>query len=200
MIEVEKNFDLRKGDKERLIKGADFIGRKVFTDVYHDTTDFSLTSRDYWLRTRDGRFELKVPLNQEEIGSRRTDQYQELETDGEIISALGLSCVGIDLVNALADAGYKQFATIITTRESYRKADFHLDFDETDFGFSTFEVECMVNGPSEVAVAESRILQFAKEHSISNTVGHGKVIEYILRRNPLQYEVLQTHGVVHKHR
>ena len=43
MIEIEKNFDLKSGDKERIIKDAKFIGRRQFTDVYYDTQDYKLT-------------------------------------------------------------------------------------------------------------------------------------------------------------
>ncbi|MBI2475994.1 MAG: CYTH domain-containing protein [Candidatus Taylorbacteria bacterium] len=195
MIEVEKNFDLRPGDKERLIRNAEFVGRKSFTDVYYDTPNFSLTRRDYWLRTRNGKFELKVPLNQEGINSRKTDQYKELETDEEIARKLNLNVKAV-LPAQLADKVYKPFATITTARETYRKGDFHLDFDETDFGFSTFEAELMVKDISEVSAAESKIIEFAKVHGISGTEAHGKVIEHIFRRNPEHYKVLLEAGVV----
>ncbi len=195
MIEVEKNFDLRPGDKERLIENAEFVGRKSFTDVYFDTPDFSLTSRDYWLRTRDGKFELKVPLNKEGIGNRKTDQYRELDTDEEIARKLNLNVKAV-LLAQLTDKGYRPFATINTTRETYHKGDFHLDFDEMDFGFSTFEAELMVKDISEVLATESKILEFAEVHGISGTEAHGKVIEYIIRKDPEHYKVLLAKGVV----
>lgn len=195
MIEVEKNFDLRPGDKERLIEGAKFLKKKTFTDVYYDNDVYNLTGRDYWLRTRDGRFELKVPLNTESIKHRATDQYHELETDAEIVAALKFPATK-SLAAALAAAKYKPFATITTTRETYEKDGFHLDFDEMDFGFITFETELMVNEPDEIAEAERRIQEFAKEHGIAGTEGRGKVIEYIARNRPEHYRVLVTKGVI----
>ena len=63
MIEVEKNFDLKPSDKKRLIQGARLLKRLTFSDVYYDTSDYSLTGNDYWLRVRDGRWEMKIPLN-----------------------------------------------------------------------------------------------------------------------------------------
>ena len=198
MIEVEKNFDLKAGDKERLIDGAEFIARKSFTDVYFDATDFSLTARDYWLRTRDGKFELKVPLNMKSPDSRKTDQYRELETDIEISKELGFP-TDCGLSGELVKRGYKPFATITTIRESYRKGNFHLDFDEMDFGFTAFEVELMVEDNSQISSAEAEILKFAKSHGISDTKSQGKVIEYIRRNNPEHYRILEARGNVTKH-
>lgn len=195
MIEIEKNFDLRPGDKERLIAGAKFLKKRTFTDVYYDNDAYDLTGRDFWLRTREGRFELKVPLNTKNIGDRKTDRYRELETDAEIAAALELHTV-LKLADALAVAGYQPFATITTTRETYEKGDFRLDFDEMDFGFTTFEAELMVNDSHDIAGAERRILEFAKEHGIAGTEGHGKVIEYIARNRPEHFAALAARGVV----
>lgn len=193
MIEVEKNFDLKPGDKERLIRRAEFIGQKSFTDIYFDAADFSLTARDYWLRTRDGKFELKVPLNAESSNRRITDQYDELETEMAIAQKLGFRTN--DLTNELAYRGYKPFAKIVTKRESYKKGNFHLDFDEMEFGFATFEVELMVANPSQIPNAEAEILKFAKAHGISDANARGKVIEYIFRNNPEHYRILKMRGM-----
>src|SRR3989344_3797540 len=86
MIEVEKNFDLKPGDKERLIQDAKLIAEKTFTDIYYDTADFRLTTKDYWLRQREGKWELKVPLS-EAIRKKETDQYRELEDENDVSAA-----------------------------------------------------------------------------------------------------------------
>lgn len=195
MLEIEKKFELRPGDKERLIRDAAFIQRKTFTDVYYDVPDNLLTRRDFWLRARDGRFELKVPLGNGSIGGRKTDQYRELESNEEIARELNLH-IATSLENALAEAGYLPFAKITTVRETYRKGDFRLDFDETDFGFAIFEVELMLTDGSDVDGAETRILEFAREHGIVGTGVHGKVIEYISRNRPEHYAALVASGVI----
>lgn len=43
-----------------LERGGTFVGEQVFTDVYWDTPACGLTERDWWLRTRAGRWELKA--------------------------------------------------------------------------------------------------------------------------------------------
>jgi len=158
---------------------------------------FALTGRDFWLRTRDGRFELKVPQNAGNIGSRMTDQYREIETDAEIAKELKVVVRG-GLGETVKTLGYKPFARIVTRRESYQKGGFHLDFDETDFGFSAFEVELMVEKPKDISDAEERIMDFARAHHFTATEGitYGKVIEYIKRHNPRHYAFLTRKGVV----
>ncbi len=195
MIEVEKNFDLRSGDKERLIAGANLVSKKTFTDVYWDSPDYRLTAKDYWLRQRDGKWELKVPMNSERIDKRATDQYRELETEEEIIAELKLA-IGSRVHDAVRSAGYAPLATIVTHRETYQKDGFHLDFDEMDFGYTTFEAELMVQNPEEVQGAEKRIMEFARAYDIAATASHGKVIEYLFRYKPEHYSALVKSGVV----
>ncbi len=194
MIEIEKNFSLKPGDKERLIRGAELVSSKTFTDVYYDDDKYSLTSRDFWLRKRGDRFELKVPLNTAG-GRETTDRYKELETDAEIAAELGLA-PDRDLAAEFGRAGYKPCATLTTKREHYRKGDFNLDFDEvSEMDYATFEAELMVNGPEEAARGEERVMEFAREYGLG-AASHGKVIEYIRRNNPEQYAALGRSGVL----
>lgn len=195
MIEVEKNFDLAPGDKEGLIRGARFLERRVLTDVYYDTSEYDLTCRDYWLRERNGRWELKVPLNSENIGERLTDQYRELENEEEIVRQLDLR-PGLSFVVALKEKRIEPFVTMVTTRESFEKDGFHFDFDEMDFGFVTFEAELMVKDVKEISLAEKRLMGLAEIYGIKSTKGRGKVIEYLARYSPRHYEALVRAGVV----
>ncbi|HLD86396.1 MAG TPA: CYTH domain-containing protein [Patescibacteria group bacterium] len=197
MYEIEKNFDLRSGDKDRLLIGATLIGKKSFTDTYYDYGDLRLTRRDYWLRTRNGKFELKVPINKDSIHDRLTDQYKEIENEEEVAKCLNIK-IETNLAVALVKADVRPFATVTTKRESYKKNSFRLDFDDMDFGFTTLEVELMVNSPAEISQAETRIIEFAKENGISATLGHGKVIEYLFRYRPEHYQDLIDSGVVKK--
>lgn len=197
MIEIEKNFDLRPGDKERLIKGAKFLEKKTFTDIYYDTDDFQLTTKDFWLRQRDGKWELKVPLNGTAV-DRETDQYRELEDEKEIARALGLPGKA-PLQKEIQDMGARSFATIVTNRERYRKGNFNLDFDEMDFGFSTFEAELMIENEDQIQETEQKIMDFAHEYEIDSTAGTGKVIVFIERNNPAHHKALLKSGIVRKH-
>lgn len=194
MIEVEKNFDLREGEKEKLIEGATFIGRKEFTDVYYDDNDLTLSLKDYWLRTRDGKWELKVPLNKDKEIDRKTDQYRELDTDEDISIELG--CSGINLYKELTEKGFAPLAKITTVRESYSNTEFHIDFDTADFGYSTCEIECMVDNISQIEAAEDKIIAFATSLGLSNKKGRGKLTVFLERFKKGEYDKMVDAGII----
>ncbi len=60
MIEVEKKFILKEGDRKKLLEGAEFVKKQTVNDTYYDTEDYSLAKKDWWPRERNGNFELKV--------------------------------------------------------------------------------------------------------------------------------------------
>lgn len=195
MIEVERNFDLRRGEKEKLIEGAKFLGKKEFTDVYFDTKDLKLSLGDHWLRTRDGKWELKVPLNKDKMAAdRKTDQYREIEDEKQILLALNLD--SDNLAQSLSDNGYEPIATIKTTRESYQNGEFHLDFDETNFGYDTSEAELLVNDISEIPIAEQKIMEFAETFGLSKEKGRGKLTVYLERFQPEISNILLKAGII----
>ena len=195
MIEVEKNFDISPSDKERLIKESQFLGKKVFTDIYYDTTDYRLTRKDRWLRQRNNKWELKIPFAQKYANERITDQYYELENEKEIAKALEINFTE-SFSEAVKRSGFFPLATITTTRETYQKEDFRIDFDEMDFGFSALEVELLVVSESEVPLAEKRILEFAKNHGLKDNKVRAKVIEYLFRNNLDHYNMLVATGII----
>lgn len=195
MIEVEKKFILKPEDIDMLIKGAEFVSEKTFTDIYYDSADFALTTKDMWLRKRDGRFELKFPLN-EDGSARVLDQYEEYETEEEICRMLNLPVTG-DFDQNLLMHGYKPFATLVTTRKKYKKGEFIIDLDMIDFGYSIGEIELMVNDKSQMHEASDKIIAFAKENGLELTAVRGKVVEYLRRYNPKHYQFLVNAGVVY---
>ena len=103
------------------------------------------------------------------------------------------------LTQTLSDAGINPFVTIITKRQSYKKGEFHLDFDEMDFGFSTFEAELMIENESDSKTASDRIMEFAKQHGLNGSAGAGKVIEYLKRNNRKHYDALLKAEVIREH-
>lgn len=189
MIEVEKKFILKSGDFERLSVQAEFVKEISYTDTYYDTNDFLLLKNDKYLRKRDSRFEMKLPLNKE--GKKRlVDQYDELETEEEIRKFLNLPSKDT-LENDLASNGYIPFCTFRTTRKKYRLDPFTLDFDSVNFGDSSYdvmEIELMVKEESEIENAVSKILDFAEKYQLGIASVRGKVRTYLSRYNKELYE------------
>jgi len=195
MIEVEKKFILTTEQEKSLIEGADFLGEKKFTDIYYDDEDFSLTKKDLWLRNREGRFELKIPMN-ESIEKRISDQYKELESDEEILKYFHVDTTA-SIKGFLVAKKYKQFCVVKTTRKKYKKEGFNIDLDIVDFGYTLAEIEYMISDESKIKEAIQAIIEFAKKHDIDSAEYiRGKVTEYLRRNNSKHFQALVDAKVI----
>lgn len=196
MIEVEKKFILNEQNKKRLIKDARFLNERVFTDIYYDTKIFSLTSNDKWLRSREGKFELKLPLYKGT--DRLADQYNELRDEQKIREALNMPSRR-SFATDLMKAGYSPFCTQKTTRRKYKNGHFIIDLDIVDFQDFTYnigEIELLVDKKSDIEKAIKKIMAFAKEQKLTIAPVRGKVIEYLKRVKPSHYQALVQAKVV----
>jgi len=196
MIEVEKKFTLNKKDEKRLLQDAEFLSQNFFTDVYYDTEQFSLTSKDIWLRSRDGVFELKLSLHNET--NRQVDQYEEITDERQIRNRLQVGFGG-NIRNALEQSGYTPFCVCKTTRRKYKKGNFIIDIDLADFNDFTYgitEIELMVSDKHEVESAVKKITHFAKIHNLTIGPVRGKIIEYLRQMRQSHYQKLVESGVV----
>ena len=189
MIEVEKKFILTPEQEKSLIYGAEFLGEKKNTDIGYDDADFSLTKKDIWLRNRNGKFELKLPMN-EPIERRVSDQYKEIEDEDEIKRHFSINN-NETIADFLAKKGYKPVFTINTARKKYKKDRFNIDLDVVDFGYTLTEIEYIVDDELKIKHATDAIIEFAKKHNMdTNTVVRGKAVEYIRRNNPKHFQAL----------
>lgn len=194
-IEVEKKFNLTDEQERKLLDGAEFLGGKEFTDTYYDDGQYSLTTKDIWLRSRDGRFELKVPMNVA-IEERVTDRYRELEVDQEIAAHLKLPGHKT-LADELQEAGYWSFVTITTSRKKYKKDGYSIDVDATDFGYNIVEIEFMTDEESKIKEVTRQIMEYATGHGLlGDNVVYGKVVEYLRRNNPAHFQALLAAKVI----
>lgn len=196
MIEIEKKFALRTGDEERLIAGTEFVREVVQRDEYFDTADFALTRKDWWLRNRNGAWEMKVALHP--VGpnvAHGVTQYRELETEREIRDAIGLAGDGT-FTEDLKRAGYVLAAAIVTTRRKYRDGEFHIDLDVADFGYALAEIEVMIGEAEDRDAASARVDAYARTRGLSPSPIRGKVVEYLRRERPEHFRALVDAGVV----
>lgn len=194
MIEVEKKFILDKEAEAKLVDGAELLEVRTFTDIYFDTADYSLTTKDIWLRSRDGKFQLKLPLHQDGIDTS-IDQYNELEHEDDIREALNLP-QSQSLIETLTENGYRSFAAITTTRSKYKKDDLIIDMDSADYGYKIVEIETLVDAKDKIEEAARRILDFASRNGLTISPIRGKLIEYLRRNDPRHYQALVQADVV----
>lgn len=196
MIEIEKKFVIDDNKKNQLISGAEFLYKKFFTDTYYDTSDFSLTSKDMWLRSRDNNFELKIPASISDNGF--INQYKELTEENSIKEHLNLRGNGL-MNQLLADNKYNPFCILTTTRERFKKCLFSIDIDTVtadSFNYSIAEIELMVEKKADIKAALSQITLFMKQNNISWSPVRGKVIEYLKQKSPNHYDALLSAGVI----
>lgn len=86
-VEVEKKLFMTLEQQRALLASFPSKASKAFTDVYYDGFQYSLTSRDLWLRRRDTTWELKVPWAPEQ-GLGNTQSYEEISTEDAILERL----------------------------------------------------------------------------------------------------------------
>ena len=198
MFEVEQKFNLTADERVHLLTDAKLKYIKSITDRYYDTFDYKLTLRDYWLRERDGKFELKIPIDM--TAESIVDQYREIEDESGICDALGFSSAN-SLSECLKSNHYLPFCTCITNRESYLKDEFtivldHVTYADCDLTFDACEIELLVAKVEDMPSASKRIAEFATAQGLKTEYLHGKVMEYLYHQCPEHFESLVKAGVV----
>lgn len=194
MIEIEKKYLIDDEKVQEIVKDADFLGQKELTDIYYDTADFRLTTKDWWLRNRNGVFELKKVV----VGETKdinVDRYDEIDDEKEIAKDLEISFKN-NLAESLKKNQIEPFATIVAMRKKYTKGSFNLDLDLTDFGYSICEIELMVEDETKMADAMAKIENFRVEYGLNAGHVRGKLVEYIYRNRPEHYAILLRAGVI----
>ncbi|XP_030625385.1 thiamine-triphosphatase isoform X2 [Chanos chanos] len=91
-VEIERKFVCNPDIQELLTAiGAVCTGARKFRDQYFDTRDLDLTLKDFWLRRREGTWELKCPTTRgasgtdEKIGARPLcTHYREITNLSQI--------------------------------------------------------------------------------------------------------------------
>ena len=147
------------------------MSHKEVEDTYWDTPqDLRLSSKDIWLRQRDSRWELKIPIDAANGEAEAATVYEELESDAPIASLLGIK---EPLTEArMRESGFEPVGTMITSRKSYRLQEYgvHVDIDDATFPgkemgrYSVGEVEVIVASQAEAPEAAKRISGFIRQY------------------------------------
>ncbi|MEB3701720.1 CYTH domain-containing protein [Candidatus Bealeia paramacronuclearis] len=195
MFEVELKFMLTDAEKSHLLEGAVFVEHQNFVDVYYDDKNYSLSIKDVWLRTRNGKFVLKLPLSttNSSLKMQRNFPKHEIENERDILSHFNI-LQNISTHEDLVENGIYPLYQFRNMREKYVKDGFIIDIDKAifeDFIYETCEIELVVASESEIEHAIKEIEDFAKRHGIKVTHVEGRLIEYIRRKNPRHYEKLK---------
>lgn len=194
-IEVELKFILTLEQEELLLTHATFVKKIEFTDTYYDTTDYDLTTKDIWLRSRNGKFVLKYPLatTSDALKLQSNAPKQEIEDEEAIRKTLSIP-LGHSLREDLLKSHIKPLYTFRNVRKTYTKNGFNIDLDTAifdDFTYETCEIEREVENAAEIDATLEQIVTFARAHGLSVKPVEGRLIEYLRRKHPAHYHALQ---------
>jgi len=199
VIEVEVKCQLSPEQERKLLEQATFISQETLADVYYDLPTFALLGRDWYLRTRNERFLLKVPAAEKGClaAAPKNMPRHEFEDEAVIAKALALAVDGQSLSHALKAAGYEPFFSYTHLRRKYKSGDIVIDLDRMDFGdfsIDKCEFELMVEAPAMVAAAHQRLCDFAKQFGISTDQPVGKMVllGLIKRVKPELYQRIEA--------
>jgi len=185
-VEVEEKFAVRLGREAMAAKVAALGGTErsvvAFRDEYFDTEALALTTRDTWLRRRDGAWELKVPHGARRASGGETTVFREVTDEREIVAEL--RALGVVGDGALPFAGLAVFADFETVRAKYDLGGVKIDVDEASYGHKVLELEVMTDGgAAELAAARAAIADAAAKLGCEPLpAGAGGKLETFLRR------------------
>ena len=195
MIEIEKKVRLDEKQLLELSKEGKLLGEKSFMDTYYDTADYKLTTQNIWLRERNSKFELKVPVKV----NGRVDSYEEIVDQQTIMQRLGVNGP-LSLPCCLKEAQIFPFCTFQTSRRQFLFEGVHIDLDRADFGdgfYTIAELEMVVEKESEAPQALEKIDSLLKRWTINpHQDVPAKISIYLHQKSPHHYEALVNAGVI----
>jgi adenylate cyclase class IV len=182
MFEVEKKFKI-PADFTRVLleQGWKYLKEVHLKDTYFDTECYELTRKNYWLRKRHTKWQLKCPTQEEkDRDAVRIDRYQEIEEEKAIIDCLafvpkakGSSIVGKTTDTVVEIFGLKPIAQFESFRSKYQLDSFTIDLDKTNFGYELGEIEVMCENKGEMQQATANIFDMAKKLGKLKRRGNG---------------------------
>ncbi len=206
-MEVEARFLLTPTSQVRLLEGAKLIEETKFTVEFLDTPQWTLAYSNHWLKRKNGKYELKIPLKNRELDKtpHLATIFHEEKDKHKILGELDLPDEE-DFEAALTKAKIRPFASIETTRTSYQKGAFRLDLDQAQFPlirtgvifhYAVAEIELDV--PEDAAMqAKEDIITFAEQHQLEVSDTRGKMMEYVFQNYPTVYQEFVRRGLISK--
>ena len=186
--EVEQKFSVPDNYRDILESvGAVKKSEKVLNDEYLDTRDYQLMRRDYWLRRRGEKYELKIPP-EDSVHKRDSvglTQYTEVEGKEEVQAVIS------KLMNLTLDE-LTSLVKISAVRELYSLEDFCISIDRIqDDGWSVGEIELMARSDADMLKVKKRIEDLGQKLLFTPQQA-GKVNHCLKTQNPEASEVLKT--------
>nr|ACO14570.1 Thiamine-triphosphatase [Caligus clemensi] len=177
MIEVERKFTVPECfeallDKHGFKNMSGFEQDEEICDTYYDSQGFDLMIEDYWLRSRNGDWELKYPVGVHPTGStlyHETSDVHEISAKLQILvpkknnGSKRNSMIFNNIGDFICNQILHKFAELITRRKHYQKDNVSIVVDETNWGYKVGEIEMVVKDKLEVPEASKKIDAIARQ-------------------------------------
>lgn len=184
-IEIEKKYELTGYDYEIIKEKCEFIEEKDITDYYLDDDNFSLIKQHYYVRIRNGKYELKI-----ESFNKETNLATALEYDDEEDINLQLQKFNL----TIDDLSWT--VVVKTKREkykyNYKGYTFYFDMDRYQYG-ARYEVELLFENDEGID-GNSLIEDIRSELGLNaqKSTDGWKVVNAAMHQNISLYEVFLT--------
>lgn len=170
-VEVERKF-LVPPNYEELLTRAGFgplkggLDTEILKDTYFDTGDYNLMKEDFWLRLRNGDWELKYPVDTHPDGNtlyHETSNQEDILIKIKPLVVLDENKINNNLGDLVINNILHQFACIDSKRQCFQDVDKSINIvvDSTDWGFVVGEIEIIVQHKSQVPEAVDKIQKLA---------------------------------------
>lgn len=173
-FEVEQKFSISADTREKLaalgaLKQKDCLS---FTDIYYDTNNNSLTFNDFWLRQRNGSWQLKSPLKSH-ASKPLTDKYKETENEEDILKLLRefgflkqddsslQQLVDLQFLSAISEFTTIREVWLLPSSETEGLSGGNVVLDSTNGGYKIGEVEVMADTQALTDQAEEFVKKMA---------------------------------------
>jgi adenylate cyclase class IV len=197
MIEVELKFVMNEDARRSVVAASVFQGTQKHDDICYDTADYGLSLNNWWLRSRNGHYTLKIPALVPEgwvMGGVEDCPRLEIEDEEEIAAALKMPARSgpepVSFHQRLAEAGYTGHYRFSTVREKYTCGPLTIDMDTAFWQghvFPVCEVEQCVAQVEQVPHAREAIEAFARHHGLETGTVEAKLFSVIRLQNPEHY-------------
>lgn len=194
-IELEKKFNLSKEDYKIIRDKCEFIEEVKLKDYYLDK-NMVLTKNHYYLRIRNGQYELKIAKLNPETKMVSSEEY---EIEEEINKKIEKFNINIDDVSGII--------FVDTTREKYKYnlkwTDINIDVEEYQY-WTRYEIEIVYNeiennsNRNEIELKLSKLMDtFIKELWLDaqNDINSSKIITCAMHQNIEMYEILTKNSI-----
>lgn len=176
MIEVEKKFEPAPDKLTKLLAGSEFLGKKINDDQYFDYPDYRLLKNRVRLRMRNGTLELKI--------GGLSGVAREIDDETGIKEYFNTE---LPLKDFIAQ-NLKSFIQYKTIRNEYTKEGFIIDIDECDFGYSSYEIELLIDDENKIKETQDKIKSFAEQYGIMTEKTISKRDAYLQKMRPEIYK------------